>query len=90
MVNASRDENRATTLLATLSTDGATTVPLYADSSTHELYTHNNSSGSDLGDGNANRDDNHITSVLAVSSADGVTPVPVYANSDNRLLTSTV
>ncbi len=37
-VNASRDSNRVTTLLATSSADGVTPVKIYGDPTTHRMY----------------------------------------------------
>ncbi len=46
MTNASRDQNRVTTLLGVSATDGVTPVPIYADSVTHRLYVTSNVSAS--------------------------------------------
>lgn len=86
MSNASRDENRVTTLLGTLNTDGETVVAVKADESNHGLLIDMGSTGSDLGGENAIRDANRVPVLLAVSADDGVTPVPVYADSDGKIL----
>lgn len=85
-MEAKRDENRVTTLLGGLSTDGVTPTRVEADPTTHALAVNEGSTGSDHGPENAPRDENRIPVLMAVSSADGVTPVVVYANSDGELL----
>lgn len=85
MTNASRDDNRVTTALGILNTDGTTIMPLYVGGN-HGLKVTDGTGGADLGDGHALRDDNRVTALLGVSSADGVTPVAVYIDSTGHLL----
>lgn len=86
MAQAKRDENRVTTLIAVLSTDGLTPMVIKADPTTHILKTSNGTTGSDNGRGIAARDENRIPVLMAVSSADGITPIEVYADSSGNLL----
>ena len=46
MANASRDQNRVTTLLGVSSVDGKTPITIYADPVTHRLYVTSNVSAS--------------------------------------------
>ena len=83
-MNAKRDENRVTTLAATLNTDGKTFINVRAIP--NRLCVEDNTTGTDYGPVNAIRDDNRVPVLMAVSSADGVTPVAVYADSSGKLL----
>lgn len=68
MANVGRDDNRVTTLAALSSSDGTTTVPLWADPTTHRLLTE---FSADLGD---------LTDVTITSAAAGDI---LYRNSAN-------
>lgn len=86
MENAATDENGVSTLLGVLESDGATTIRINADPTSHALGVDDNTTGSDLGPANAPRDQNFVPALLAVSSEDGETPVVVYATADGLLL----
>lgn len=86
MANASKDENGVPTLLATLDSNGETTIKVKADPTAHSVLIMDASTGSDNGPVNAPRDENSVPALMAVSSADGVTPVAVYADSNGYLL----
>jgi len=89
-MEAKRDENRITTILATLNTDGVTPNLVYVDPTNHSLCVDNGTTGSDFGTKNAPRDGNRKTVMMAVSSSDGVTPVELYSdNLYNLLIQST-
>lgn len=88
MTNASRDENRVTTLTAILNTDGVTVVNVAANPTTHALTFMPGGPDADNGPVNAKKDDNFVSTALGVSSVDGVTPVPIYATSDGKLMIS--
>lgn len=85
-MNASRDENNITALIATLGTDGETIVRILADPSTHALEVDDDTTGLDNGPVDALRDENNVPVLMAVSSVDGVTPVAVYVDSNGNLL----
>jgi hypothetical protein len=85
-MQAKRDENRITTLIAALNTDGKTTQVVCADPVNHSLCVDDNITGSDFGIKNASRDENRITVAMAVSSSDGKTPVTLYADNLYKLL----
>lgn len=89
MAQASKDQNGVSTLLATLESDGETTVKVCADPTSHGLCISDGTTGSDNGPADAPRDQNFVPALIAVSSADGVTPVVVYADADGRLLIDT-
>ena len=84
MSNASRDNNRVPTLLATLNTDGITPVSILANY--HRLKISDGVSGSSIDSINVERDNNRVPTVWGVSSADGITPIPIYCNSSGFLL----
>jgi len=86
MANSVRDENRITSLLGALDTDGKTTVAVKANPATHRLSMLDGTTGADHGPVNSPRDDDRIPVLLAVSRVDGVTPVVVYANAAGQLL----
>jgi len=86
---AKRDQNRITTLMGALNTDGVTPTNIKADPTSHAISVLNGTTGSDFGTVNAPRDENRITVAMAVSSVDGVTPVELYADSNGRLLIQT-
>lgn len=86
MANAKKDGNYRSTLLATLESDGRTTVAVCANPSNHGLCVEDGTTGSDNGPQNAPRDGNYVTALIGVSSVDGVTPVAVYADADGKLL----
>ena len=81
MTEAKKDQNSIPVTLGTSDADGITPLPIQADPSTHELYTDDNTTGSDLSDDIARRDNNGQTVLMATSSTDGITPVPVYIDS---------
>lgn len=85
-MNANKDDNSVSTIIAVLDTDGTTIVPIEADPSSHRLAVADGSGGSDNGPENANKDENGVSTFLAVSNVDGVTPVAVYADSNGKLL----
>jgi hypothetical protein len=84
-MQAPRDENRNTALIATLNTDGLTPTVIYANPTNHAVKVINDVTGSGFGANRAVRDENRITAMLAVST-DGVTLVPIYADNSNNLL----
>lgn len=87
MTNAKRDDNNVPTLLATLDSDGNTTVRVKVNvSSSNAMSIDDNTTGSDNGPDIAPRDENFVPALMAVSSVDGVTPVVVYADSNGKLL----
>lgn len=88
MTQAVRDQNHVPSILATLNTDGRTSVPVKA-SPDHRLKVNDGVDGSDNGPVNANRDENHIPVMMAASSEDGSTPVVLYADADGKLLVQT-
>ena len=85
-MNASKDENGVSSLIAVLNSDGQTVVPVVARALNHALRISDGSNGSDNGPTNAKKDGNFVSSLIAVSSTDGVTPVVVYADASGRLL----
>lgn len=89
MANAARDDNNVPTLLATLNSDGTTSIRVKVTPTTHYLKISDGTTGSDNGPTNALRDQNSVPVLMAISSADGVTPVPVYTDSDGNLLIKT-
>lgn len=85
-MNAAKDENGISTLLAATVSEVATPIRISADSTTHRLSVQDSSAGVNGGPVNASRDENDIPVLLATSSADGVTPVVVYGCALGRLL----
>ena len=85
-MNAKRDQNRITTLLAALNTDGITPINVCSDPTAHTLCTSDGNTGSDFSITEAPRDENRIPVALVVSSVDGKTPIMLYADLNNRLL----
>jgi len=86
---AKRDENRTTTLMGALDSDGVTPTNICADPNLHTICVSPGDTGSDFGVVNAPRDENRVPVAMAVSSVDGVTPVELYADSNNKLLIQT-
>lgn len=86
MANAPIDQNYVPSILAVLSTDGATVTPVAADPVTRALSVSDGTTGSDLGPDRALRDDNYVTTMTALSSVDGTSLVALYADADGRLL----
>lgn len=86
MSQAKRDENRITTLIAALNTNGTTPNLVYCDPTTHAISADDNTTGSDFSVTNTPRDENRVTVAMAVSSSDGVTPVELYSDSLFKLL----
>lgn len=81
MAEAKRDQNHVPTMLATSSTDGTTTLPIYANPANNNgLSVDSTTVPTDKSDGIGDRDQNHVVAFMAVSAVDGVTPVEVYAN----------
>lgn len=87
MANAKKDQNRVSTIICALNTDGITPVNIKVDPTSHYLYVSDGTTGSDNGTINAQRDQNRVTCLVGVSSADFSTPVEIYADSSNNLLT---
>lgn len=86
-MEAKRDGNYVTTLIATSNADGVTPLNVSADPIGHSLDVSDGTTGSDLSENTASRDQNYVPVIMAVSSADGVTPVAVYVDSvTNKLL----
>lgn len=85
-MQAKRDENRVTTIIGALNTDGVTPQLICADPTPHTLCVSDGVSGSDFSVIDAPRDENRTPVLMAVSSADGVTPVELYADSSGNLL----
>lgn len=85
-MEAKRDQNRITTLLGALNTDGKTPQLICADPTVHTLCVEDASTGSDFSVENDPRDENRIPVAMAVSSADDETPIPIYANNLMQLL----
>lgn len=84
-MQASRDENNVTTLIALSNLDGFT--PIRVKAKNGNLRVNIGSAGSDNGGGNiASRDENQVTVLIAASSVDGITPVQIYTTPDGRLL----
>lgn len=84
-MQAKRDQNRITTLLGALNTDGITPTIINANPSTHRLSVSGSMAGVS-GSMAAPRDENRVTVVMGVSSVDGITPVPIYSDSLYNLL----
>lgn len=85
-ISTPRDQNRVTTLLGTLNSDGVTVVSIQANTTYNALKVQNAANGGDQPYVNSQRDSNRVPAVWALSSVDGVTPVPVYADSSGNLL----
>lgn len=85
-MEAKRDENRITTIIAALNTDGVTPKLICVGPVNHRLCVDDNNSGSDFGVINTPRDENRIPFLTAVSSDDNSTPVELYADSSGNLL----
>ena len=66
MSNSARDNNRVTTKIGVLNTDGTTVKKLYANPSTHIIRTNDGTGGSDFGGDDAVRDLNGEPVKLAV------------------------
>jgi len=81
-----RDENRITTIMGVLNTDGSTLESICIDPSTHLLHISAGTDGSDFGFHSARRDENMVPVAMAVSSTDGITPVSLYVDSLCALL----
>lgn len=88
-MNARRDNNGVSTMIAFLDSDGTTPTLLKADPTTHGLDVNDGITGSDLGRDNAGHDDNRVTTMIAVSEVDGISPVPLYINANGELLVDT-
>lgn len=86
MAQAKRDENRITTIIAALNTDGVTPNLIYANENTHAILADDGATGSDFSVVNAPRDENRTPVAMAISSSDGVTPVELYSDSLFKLL----
>ena len=86
MGNSSRDQNRVSTLIATLDSNGSTVIAVKAVPSSHALKVSDGTTGSDNGPADAPRDESYVTTLLAVSEVDGVTPVVAYADVNGNLL----
>jgi hypothetical protein len=85
-MQAPRDENRITTLLATKDSDGITPDVVYVNPTTHAIKIQDGLTGSDLSSHIASRDENRMPVGMAVSSVDGITPVALYIDASNKLL----
>lgn len=89
-MNAAKDENGVSSLIAVLNSDGSTVQRVKTNPSTHRLKVADGTTGSNLGPTNAARDQNFVPTLMAVSSVDGRTPVAVYADSNGNLLVDTL
>lgn len=78
-MQALRDQNSVTTMLAVSAADGVTPIVLTADPVSHALDVEE-ASLSYSADAIAHRDQNFVPTLLAVSNADGITPVVLYAD----------
>lgn len=85
-MNAAKDQNNVSTLIAVLNSDGSTVTRIKVDPTTHIMNVSDGATGSDNGPQNAARDGNFVPTIIAVSSSDGVTPIPVYCDSSGKLL----
>ena len=85
-MNAKRDENRVTTLIGALNTDGKTQTLAYANPVTHRFLLNIGTTGSDFGVKNAVRDENRVPVALGVSSSNGKTSVEAYVDNQGKLL----
>lgn len=85
-MQAGRDENNVTTMLAVLNTDGETTIAIRVNPANRGIFLNDGTTGTDNGPVNDKRDENFVPTLMAVSSADFSTPVALYANSDGELL----
>lgn len=85
-MQAPRDNNNIPSILAVLSTDGATVTPVQINPANHALAVDNNTTGADNGPTRALRDENFVTTLMAVSADDGETLVPLYVDADGKLL----
>lgn len=87
MSNALRDENRITTMITALNTDGITLTNVKINSANFALKVDDNTTGTDQSSNvNDLRDENRIVGLWALSSVDGITPVQLYVDSDGKLL----
>ena len=86
MTNASRDNNRVTTIIGMLNTDGTTLTPIKINPSGNALKVDDGTTGSDSGPSVAGRDTNFVTSLFAESSAGDGALVALYADSNGNLL----
>ena len=86
MGNAKRDENRITTLIGALNTDGKTPQLICAVPTLHNLCVIDDTTGSDFSVENDPRDENRVPVAMAVSEDDDETPVPLYASNLMQLL----
>ena len=77
-MDAIRDENRITTLLALSYVDGTTLVPVEIDSTTGGVMVDITNSVSTAAM-NAARDQNHRTTLMGVDSVSG-DPIPLFAD----------
>ena len=78
MADAKKDNNGVNALIGTSIDDGVTPIRIKVDPDTHAILTCDDTTGSDLGNGN--RDNNMVPVMKGVSSADGTTPVAIYAD----------
>lgn len=85
-MESKRDQNRITTLIGALNTDGVTPQLVCADPTAHTLCVEDNTTGSDFSVENDPRDENRVPVAMAVSKDDDETPVPLYADNLMKLL----
>lgn len=86
MAESARDNNKITTMIGSLNSDGSTPTRIKVGATVHDMKISDGTTGSDLGNDDAPRDNSGVVTLLAVSNADGVTPVPLYVNSSGQLL----
>lgn len=85
-ISTPRDNNRVTTLLGTLNSDGSTVVSVGVNPTNHGLKVDDNTTGSSFTASSAQRDANRVTALWGTSSIDGVTPVYIATDSTGKLL----
>lgn len=90
MANASKDENSISSLLAILSSDGKTIVPICVNPVTNALCINNGTTGTDNGPSNALKDENSVSTLLGVSNSDLKTPTVVYSDINGKLFINTL
>jgi hypothetical protein len=80
-MEASRDNNRISTLVVESSVNGTDVMKVYATTGFgNRLLCEDDTGGTDVSEQPGKRDGNFVPVLMAVSSLDGVTPVAVYGN----------
>jgi hypothetical protein len=88
-MNAQKDANNTSSLMAVLNTNGKTTVTIAAEPTRHALMCVGVELGMNNGPIWALKDDNSVSTLVCVSSTDFKTPVAVYGDINDNLFIQT-